>query len=534
MQNVSTDPFLSARYNFKQVIAYGLVLLLLFLLISSSSLHYWDEYFYIYSVKMHEPFELLTMETSLGGFFPPGFFAGKVGFIYLLDWIVDLIGDGPGSLYTVQAVFSFLIILFVITSYGLLTLLLPQRDAIAVSIILLFMPLVMYFSGKVLTEIPSLPLVVLASLSFLKSFETSQRGKWFWLTLAIVFLFAAAWVRFISVIFFTGMVLGLFAMHDDRFPFWKVFFRAAITGIGAVVLLVIFWLTILEDPAKSIIGLLGHLVDRSQSIIIRLYAVAVFVQFFGLYLVFALWRPWTGIHRFAIVWLLFTTVPFLIGSNYAEPRFFYMALIPFSILVWLGMMRLANLWPKLFGGQRGWLVFALLVGLNRWLLVPLMPSEHDQDAYREIMDKSISEGNAQYLVPWLSDYTLLRLMYPKENIYLTVDWTRNGDKEFFTTSTFRKWIGSPGYLANKEELSHLPLPWRYIGWDYNHVIKRIQLYAELIGLSADGIKEGQKNHFTLSWPWREKQLTKTKLFTVENYEIYDVVPASTHQNGSGR
>ena len=57
-------------------------------------------------------------------------------------------------------------------------------------------------------------------------------------------------------------------------------------------------------------------------------------------------------HRFAIVWLLFTTVPFLIGSSYAEPRFFYMALVPFSILVWLGMLRLASLWPKLFGREK--------------------------------------------------------------------------------------------------------------------------------------------------------------------------------------
>lgn len=528
MINVSISPSLSVKPNFNQLLGYGLVLILLFLLVSSSSLHYWDEYFYIYSVKLHEPGSLLTMEKSLVGFFPPGFFAGKVGFIYLLDWIVDLTGEGPSALYTVQAIFSFLTILFVITSYFLLALLLPQRDAIAVSIVLLFTPLVMYFSGKVLTEVPSLPLVAFAAFSFLKSFDGSSRGKWVWTWIAIatVFLFLATWIRFISVIFFAGMILGLFAMHDERFPFWKVFFRATITGTGSVILLVIFWLAVLEDPAGSISGLLGHLVERSQSIVIRLYAIAVFVQFFAFYLIFAFWRPWTPVHRFAIVWLLFTTVPFLIGSSYAEPRFFYMALIPFSILVWLGMIRLADLWPKIFSGKRGWLVFAIFVGLNNWFIVPLMPSEHDQDAYRSLMDKSIAESDSLYLVSWLSDYTLLRLMYPEQAIYLTVNWTRNGDKDFLSSASCRKWIGKPGYLANFEELSHLPLPWRYIGWDYNRVIKRMQSYAELIGLSVDGVKEGQKNHYTISWPWQEERLAKTKLFTVENYEIYDVVPAN--------
>ncbi len=533
MRNNSNNLAVSNSNNIRNII-YGLGLILIFLLVSSSSLHYWDEYFYIYSVSMHEPAELLSMEAGLAGIFPPGFFAAKVGFVYFLDWIVDLTNKASDTLYTVQAVFSFITVLIVIASYALLAQLLPRRDAIAVSIVLLFSPLLMYFNSKVLTEVPSLLLVVLASLSFLNSLKINRNIKWFWLGLAIIFLFAATWFRFISIIFFAGMVLGLFAMQDERFPFWRVFFHSALTGIGAVVFLIIFWLVILDDPANSIMGLLGNLVNRSQSIVIRLYAVAVFIQFFGFYLLFAMWRPWTGLHRFALVWLLFTTIPFLIGSSYAEPRFFYMALIPFSILVWLGMKSLANLWPKLFSGKRGWLVFALLVGLNRWILIPIMPVEHDQDAYRELMDKSIAEVDAQYLVPWLTDYCLLSIMYPEQNIFLTEDWAINGDEDFFASPSFNKWIGAVGYLADREELSRIPLPWSFAGWDYNLVIKRMQSYAALAGLSVDGIREGQKNHFELSWVWNDKQLSKTKLYSIGNYEIYNLEPAGAQQNGSGR
>ena len=51
----------------------------------------------------------------------------------------------------------------------------------------------------------------------------------------------------------------------------------------------------------------------------------------------------------------------------------------------------------------------------------------------------------------------------------------------------------------------------------------MQSNAEFIGLSVDGVKEGQKNHYALSWTWQEERLVKNKLFTVENYEIYDLV-----------
>ncbi len=512
------------------LLVFGSILGIIFLLVASSSLHYWDEYFYIYSVSQHEPGSLFVMEQGLEGIFPPGFFVGKAGFIYLLDHLVDFIGNDASLLYLVQAIFSLLTIIYVISSYALLNRLLPHRDAVSASVILLFTPLVMYFSGKVLTEIPSLLLANVAAWSFLRSFDSLSRRQWLWIASAIFFLFASIWIRFISVVFFAGMIFGLFAMHSERYPFRRVFVSAAIVGTGAVLLLAAVWFWSLEDPAGSIIALVGHLVERSHGVIIRFYALTVFIQLFALYLIMAFWRPWSALHRLAIVWLIFTSVPFLIGSSYAEPRFFYMALLPFSILVWMGMKQLAETWPKVFASYRGWAVFILLVSFNRWLLVPLMPTEHDQTAYRDIMDIATTGEKANYLIPWLSDYSLLRLMYPDENIYLVKDWTRTGDDSFYSSSAFKEWIGACGYVANMEELQALPFPWRYTGWGYSYIIKNLLDGAEAVGFSMAGVDEGQKNHLALGWPWQHEKMTQTQLHTDGHYEIYDLLPRDSNKN----
>ena len=63
--------------------------------------------------------------------------------------------------------------------------------AIAVSAVLLLTSLVMYFSGKVLMEVPSLKLLVFAASSFMTSFDGSSRGiiLWIWITIATLFLY---------------------------------------------------------------------------------------------------------------------------------------------------------------------------------------------------------------------------------------------------------------------------------------------------------------------------------------------------------
>ncbi len=499
-----------------------------FVLLAWNPLHYWDEYFYLYSVLAHEPAALVAMEAGLGGLFPAGFFSGKLGFIYMLDWVVDITGSGEQALFIIHLYFSLLTMLTALACYALLVQILPARNALAVTIIVLFSPLLLYFNGKVLTEIPSLLFAILATVSFLKSFSTDNHKRFYWLLLATILLFFAIWLRFIVVVFYAGMILGLFAMQDNRYPFWKVFWRAAATGCGSVILLVAVWFLMLDDPLGSISGLLGNLANRSQGIIIRIYAVVMFGQLFGLYILASIGKAGTATFRLAVTWLLFTSVPFLIGSSYAEPRFFYMALVPFSILVWQGMQVLAERLPNLFAGHRGWLVFAIVVIINRVLFVPLMPSEHDQHAYQSLFenDYAATQGEVQYLTPWVSDYCLLRFTYPEQAVRLVMDWAYNGDEDFFQSEDFRQWVGDSNYLANFAALARYPQPWHYIGWDYSPVIKRIQSIASALGMPVDSIKEGQKNHLELGWPWDDPALERSQQSSDGHYSIYSLKPAS--------
>lgn len=502
-----------------------------FVLLAWNPLHYWDEYFYLYSVLAHEPASLVAMEAGLGGLFPAGFFSGKLGFIYMLDWLVDITGGGAQALFIIHLYFSLLTMLTALASYALLVQVLPARSALPVTVIVLFSPLLLYFNGKVLTEIPSLLLAILAAASFLKSFSAESRAKSFWLLLATILLFSAIWLRFIVVVFYAGMIIGLFAMQDDRYPFWKVFWRAAITGFGSVILLILVWFLMLDDPMGSISGLLGNLANRSQGIIIRIYAIVMFGQLFGLYMLASIGKAGTAAFRLAITWLLFTSVPFLIGSSYAEPRFFYMSLVPFSILVWQGMQVLAERLPGIFSGYRGWLVFALAVIINRVLFVPLMPSEHNQHAYQDLFEKDIAleQGGVQYLTPWVSDYCLLRFTYPEQDVRLAMDWAYNGDEDFFQSKDFMQWVGDSNYLASYAELASYSQPWRYIGWDYSPVIKRIQAIAAELGVPMDSIKEGQKNHLELGWPWVDPALVRNQVASDGHYTIYSLEPSSPTQ-----
>jgi hypothetical protein len=70
------------------------------------------------------------------------------------------------------------------------------------------------------------------------------------------------------------------------------------------------------------------------------------------------------------------------------------------------------------------LVFAGVVLVNRFLLIPLMPFEVEQHELFGLFDEARARSpGATYLVPWLADYAVLRSAYPDARIELCLSQT---------------------------------------------------------------------------------------------------------------
>jgi hypothetical protein len=97
----------------------AVVAVAVFLGLSWNDGHYWDEYFYLYSVFAHSPAELVRFEVQ-SAMFPVGFFSDKIGHVALLDLLTTVLGAGPNVLYAIQAGYALLLLGFFGAAYGLL------------------------------------------------------------------------------------------------------------------------------------------------------------------------------------------------------------------------------------------------------------------------------------------------------------------------------------------------------------------------------------------------------------------------------
>ncbi|MEO6055470.1 MAG: hypothetical protein ABIQ49_01390, partial [Gemmatimonadales bacterium] len=111
MRSVSKEASVPVRAAVRPAVGV-LAAVTLFLLLSWNSGHYWDEYFYLFSVWTHTPSQLVRYElrTEL---FPVGFFSEKIGHVALLYVLTRVFGAGERVLYGVQTLYALLLVGFV-------------------------------------------------------------------------------------------------------------------------------------------------------------------------------------------------------------------------------------------------------------------------------------------------------------------------------------------------------------------------------------------------------------------------------------
>jgi Dolichyl-phosphate-mannose-protein mannosyltransferase len=502
----------------------AVVAVAVFLGLSWSDGHYWDEYFYLYSVFAHSPAELVRFEVQ-SAIFPVGFFSEKIGHVALLDLLTTVFGASPQVLYAIQAVYALLLLGFFGAAYGLLRDLLGEQRARDSSLVLMFSPLALYLSFKVMSEVPGLLFATLGGWAFVGAFRSdSRRRTGIRLMLAAVALAIAMLFRVTMIVSFAGLGLALMIAGDQRFERRRLVFRGLIVGIAAVIL----HTGGLALAGGSLLRFGPHIasVVRIHPPLQRVYALALFLQTLVLVVPFA-WRhrSETG-PRLASVWLAASALPFLAGH---EPRYYAPALVPLAVLAAAGLRGVGSF---LFGTRfpYGWVgLLAVLALVNRGLLVPLMPYEVDQarllGLFRTVQARA---PGATYLIPWTADYSLLRFSFPAARIELCLSNIPAGrhfqpGHEGPITQPDRWWAGADHYVGSRPALVRQPHPWYFVGWTFNPAAIRLQ---QLLGRLSLGplMQKGPRlhNHLAGSWIWHDRSLTLRPTDHMGRYYVYEV------------
>lgn len=496
-----------------------------FLLLSWSSHHHWDEFLYLYSSASHTPAELMRLDAVIN-LFPPGYLSGKIGHIAILHTLVGATGRGRAALLELQAFYAALVLAAVAVASALYRELLDERSARRSSVVLLFLPLTLYLAYKLLSEVPAFLLTTLACWAFVRAFRgRSRRSTVMLLCVSTAALAAAMLCRVTAPLGFVGLVLGLLAGGDARFPRPALLCRAVLVGIGAFAVHAAV-LAAFGDSELRLLRLAERVAGTSKGFA-RAYAIVSFMQAFLLVLPFAVRRPWTPSLRMAFVWLLVTVLPNLSGH---EPRYYTPALLPLAIVAAIGIDRLTH---RIRMPRRSWAWAGALAGIvlvNRATLMPLMPYEVDQRDLAQVGNAlGVGATRGTILVPWVTDYCFLRFAFPQLPIRLAMSSLPGGrypghGRVGPIAPSDQAWAGPSLYVGELPTLERSPQPWYYVGWSYNPVMLRIRSLAKdaEVDLLGDPHRTGWHDHLAESWIWDDPRLSMRPMGSVGQYEVFRV------------
>jgi hypothetical protein len=370
--------------------------------------------------------------------------------------------------------------------------------------------------------------VTLGSWAFVRSLRSASfRARVSTLGLATLFLALGALCRVTSVVGFAGlgMALLLIGRRQDR----RVLVYLIMVGIGAGAL---YWLALAGFGASAFRVIAGvHQVVTTHPPLERIFALACFVGTFVIVLPFAWQERRQPAVRIGAVWLGCAALPFLVGH---EPRYYAPALTPFAILSAAGFRVAA---ARLFGPRARFApvaLVALCVLINRVLIIPLMPYEVEQGQLLGLFHRAQARApGATYLIPWISDYAMLRFSSPESRVDLclsTLPGSRiagPGDGGRLNPAD-QWWAGADHYVGSAADLARVRRPWKYLGWTYNPA--DLRLIRTLAALGLHPPKQATlHNHLAGSWIWRDKSLRLIREDRLGQYYLFEVNPLTpTH------
>lgn len=504
---VTTTARTYGAYRYASLIAATLAILV-FVAAGITPDHHWDEYFYVFSASRHPVATLLALERPLSdGIVPNGFFSGKLGFVALLGGLLGMTGTGEAGLAVMRSVFLLMVVGVAAASWLLLRALVDRRAALETAILLLLLPLSIYFGFKVLSEAPSLLVSTLGGWQLALAVRAPAPGpRWRHVGFAAAGLGLGIVVRVTSVLFAFGLIAAVLVLRPGGATWRRIAADAAVALGSAAALSGCLYLVVVGLPIDQFNGLAASVTGRTVGLAVAPYAVVMFGQLFLPLVVVSLWPPYGPEVRAALLWLAIAMLPFLVTAQYVEPRFFYTGLVPLAMLAHAGLDRVITRVRPSSRVMAGASVVTLVVLVNRLAFSPLMPYELRESDYSALIrDVRSQHPSASYVTPWLSDFCYLAVAFPRERVVLSMSRTY-GTGGVFDTAGFRQWIGEQNYVGHARELHALSEPRVYVGWEYSPTVVALDRLLRPFGfayLDDPGRRARLMNHLTPSWIWAD-------------------------------
>jgi hypothetical protein len=519
-------------------------LVVLFLACSWTTAHYWDEYFYLFSVSRHSVATLLSLEPALSdGIFPNGFFSGKLAFVVMLRGLLAALGSDATGIMVTRSLFALMTIGVAAATWRLMGALVDDhRIAAGAAAALLLSPLGAYLGFKVMSETPALLAATVGGWQFVEAVRSRERRtRMRGLAIAAAGFAAAALFRVTAVLFPAGLIAAaaIVRPHEPgvRGPgsgrpvrpvdssVRRILLDGLLTCLMAGILIAVTIVAAVDAPLERFGGLAGSVTERSPGMVVVIYAGAVFSQLFFVLLLAAL-RPMNRIVAAALVWLGISMLPYVLSAQYVEPRFFYTGLPAFALLAAIGVR---NLTARLPPARQTMAAAAILAGfavVDRAAFAALMPYELRESGYSALVDEvDARRPQASLVTPWISDFCYLTLTFPERRVALAMSETY-GTGRVFGTPEFQRWIGPSVYAGNAEELESLPAPRVYVGWEYSPTVEALDRYLRPLHfayLDDPRRRAGLLNHLTPSWIWRSSRYRLEPLASHHGYRAFDIL-----------
>ena len=450
------------------------------LFLSLDGRHYWHDVRFLFATTQ------FSFGDVLDGRFNPdqswtrvdeqgsaGFYASKVGHLWLLRTIYALVPPGDGGV-EVAVAFSVICVLAIAVAAGFLIGRIAESPGIRWTgvVAFLLMPVTAYMAGKQIAEVTALLFTTCGLLLLVDGRTGAGRRVPLRMLGCSALLLLALSARLDSAFGIAGFFIASVCVTPDpvtrrnRIASMAVLMAAlALTYVGLV-------FAIGSSPYEYARYLLALIRAPNRPAVMSALSI---VTFAGIMLPLAAMSLLSVRRRavafFAIWWIAAWLPAIVITSAFmVEPRYLAQGLVPLTGLVVLGVEALATRVPRLARPTPAALVVVLVLLPIDWLTIRLMPNELDRPRILAAVERiTAQEPDAAILVPWAyTDFHFLRSVLPDADIYSVHSPERlhvMGDLETEWHERYRRWYHGR-HITDSDSLLALmrARPVYYLGW----------------------------------------------------------------------